>query len=84
MKKIGALWIQRMLTPLEKQRRSESYNDFLEQCQDDIVEVCNRIVTGVVAMDNESEVVTPKFKFSIESRKGGVEVYVYQRGSIIN
>lgn len=46
MKKISARWVPRMLTPLDKQRRLESCKEFLDLCQPDLDEICNRIVTS--------------------------------------
>ncbi|GBP37908.1 Histone-lysine N-methyltransferase SETMAR [Eumeta japonica] len=45
MRKISALWVPKMLTPFDKQRRLQTSKDFLELVRDNIDEICDRIVT---------------------------------------
>ncbi|GBP82491.1 Histone-lysine N-methyltransferase SETMAR [Eumeta japonica] len=45
MKKISARWVPKMLTPFDKQRRLQTSKDFLEFVEDNIDEICDRIVT---------------------------------------
>ncbi|XP_045458441.1 protein GVQW3-like [Melitaea cinxia] len=45
MNKVSARWVPKMLTPLDKQRRVETSEEFLDLCKDNLEEICTRIVT---------------------------------------
>ncbi|XP_063387179.1 histone-lysine N-methyltransferase SETMAR-like [Cydia fagiglandana] len=45
MSKVSARWVPKMLTASDKERRVETSQAFLDLCEDNIDEVCSRIVT---------------------------------------
>lgn len=46
MRKGSARWVPKMFTPLDKERRLKSCEEFLELIEGNLDEICTRIVTA--------------------------------------